>query len=209
MKNIYILLFVILSLMITGCDSSDDTVQDTGVSTEATEKYFGFADKKSVTYEGTQTINDNTAPVSFDVFIEVDELTFSKKTFKVTWKSSIGIPFEEWYEIKDASVYKIAQKYTENSQEKNIIFKNPVLFGTNPLKDGDHLKTETDGETYTYIISNFNYKTLNNDFGSVKRIIAQEGSASNEYYLKENEGFVGFKFNNHPGLYTIEVELKK
>lgn len=207
MRNVFVFSLLLLSLL--GCESSDSGSQDAGVTTEATERYFGFVDKRSLTYEGTQTVNNNTAPVSFEVFTEVDNLTFSRKTFKVTWRSSIGIPFEEWYEVKDAYVYKIAQRYIEDSREKKIVFSKPILFGSNPLKDGDNLKTETDGVSYTFIISNFNYKTLENDFGSVKRIIGQEGTAANEYYLKENEGFVGFKFSNHPALYTIVVELKK
>lgn len=209
MKRLIPIFVLAMIFIFIGCDDSKGSIEDAGVTTEATERYFGFVDKKSVTYEGTQTINNNTAPVSFDVTIDVDTQTLSKKTFKVTWRSSIGVPFEEWYEVKDDSVYKVAQKYTEQSQEKNIIFTTPILFGKNPLKDGDNLKTETNGATYTYIISNFTYKTYNNDFGEVKRIIGNENGAANEYYLKENEGFVGFKFNNHPALYTIEVEKKK
>ncbi len=209
MKNLSYLLLFIVGTVCFGCDDSEGKSTDAGITTEATEKYFGFEDKKITTYEGTQTVNDNTAPVTFDVLIEVDTQTFSRKTFKLIWKSSIGIPFEEWYEVKDDAVYKVAQRYIENSAEKNVIFSTPVLFGKNPLKDGENLKTETDGNTYTFIISNYNYKTYKNDFGEVKRIIGSENGASNEYYLKENEGFVGFKFNNHPGLYTIDVERKK
>jgi len=209
MNKTFLLLFLAIALSICACGGSDSGSNDAGITTEETEKYFGFEDKKTTTYEGTQTINNNTAPASFDVSIEVDNQTFSRKTFKVTWRSSIGIPFEEWYEVSGDSVYKIAQRYTENSQEKNTIFKTPILFGKNPLKDGENMKTETDGETYTFIINNYQYKTFNNDFGSVKRIIGSEGKASNEYYLKENEGFVGFKFSNHPALFIIEVEKKK
>lgn len=206
-RNVSVLSILLLSLL--GCEGSDNGSQDAGVTTEATERYFGFIDKRTLTYKGTQAVNNNTAPVSFEVLTEVDNLTFSRRTFKVTWRSSIGIPFEEWYEVKDAYVYKIAQRYIEDSQEKNIVFSKPILFGSNPLKDGDNLKTEIDGVSYTFIISSFSYKTLENDFGPVKRIIGQEGAAANEYYLKENEGFVGFKFSNHPALHTIEVELQK
>ncbi len=209
MYKLMVPIFCAAVLIFFGCDDSESKTADAGITTEATEKYFGFVDKKKTTYEGTQTVNNNTAPVEFDVEINVDTQTLSKKTFKMTWKSSIGIPFEEWYEVKDDTVYKVAQKYTENSQEKSIIFSTPILFGKNPLKDGENLKTETNGATYTYIISNYNYKTFKNDFGEVKRIIGSENNASNEYYLKENEGFAGFKFNNHPGLLTIDVEKKK
>ncbi|MCX7958271.1 MAG: hypothetical protein N3B13_04425 [Deltaproteobacteria bacterium] len=209
MKRLIVLSVFAVIFVLYGCDDSEGGSSDAGITTESTEKYFGFSDKKTITYEGTQTVKNNTAPVTFEVTMDIDTQTLSRKTFKVTWKSSIGIPFEEWYEVKNDSVYKVAQKYTENSQEKTVIFSTPVLFGKNPLRDGENLKTETNGATYTFIISNYNYKTYKNDFGEVKRIIGSENNASNEYYLKENEGFVGFKFNNHPGLYTIDVEKKK
>lgn len=208
MKAIY-LFFCLSILFIYGCDEDSSDLSDAGITTEATETYFGFKDNKTITYEGTQTVNGNTAPITFDVSINVDSQTFGRKTFKMTWRSSIGVPFEEWFEIKQDSLFKVAQRYTENNQEKVLIFKTPVLFGKNPLKDGDNLKTEVEGKTYSYIISNYNYKTFKNDFGEVKRIIGSEDGASNEYYLKENEGFVGFRFNNHKGLYTIDVEMKK
>lgn len=204
-------LILLTGLVLVGCDESDNKSADTGITTEATEKYFGFVDKKSVTYEGTQTINDNTAPATFTVTMEIDNQTLSKKTFKLTWKSTIGVQLEEWYEIKDDTVYKVAMKYIESkeSKEKNIIFSTPIVFGKNPLKDGANYKTETDGSTYTYIVSTYNYKTFKNDFGEVKRIIGNEDTASNIYYLKENEGFVGFKFDNHPALFTLEIEIQK
>jgi|GEM_PF-2435914 len=209
MKKIGSLLFVAIVPLLYACSDSANNSKDAGITTEDTERYFGFVDKKTTTYEGTQTIENKSAPVSFEVTIEVDNQTFSFKTFKVTWRSSIGIPLQEWYRVDGDSVYRIAQEYIENSQEKRIVFKNPVLFGKNPLRDGQNLKTETDGETYTYIVSDYQYKTFKNDFGEVKRIIGSEGKASNEYYLKENEGFVGFKFSNHPALYSIEVEKTK
>ncbi|MGB9600204.1 MAG: hypothetical protein ACP5QK_10135 [Myxococcota bacterium] len=209
MKSLFYL--CIIGIMISsGCnDSGDNTPDAGGITTEATEKYFGFEDKKVISYEGTQIVNNNTAPATFDISIDIDTVTLGRKTFKMTWRSSIGIPFEEWFEVKDDTVYKVAQRYVENSLEKKIIFSTPIVFGKNPLKDGENLKTETDGGTYTYIVSNYQYRTYKNDFGEVKRIIGSENGASNEYYLKENEGFAGFKFNNHPALFTIEVEKKK
>lgn len=209
MRALFVVSLMGVLILSVGCGDSEENTADVGITTEATEKYFGFVDKTTISYEGTQTVNNNTAPATFDVSIDVDTQTLGKKTFKMTWKSSIGIPFEEWFEVKDDTVYKVAQRYTENSQEKNIIFSTPIVFGKNPLKEGENLKTETNGATYTYIVSNYQYKTYKNDFGEVKRIIGSENNASNEYYLKENEGFVGFKFNNHPALFTIEVEKKK
>ena len=209
MNKISFLLFLTAAILLYGCDDSSNDFKDAGITTEDTERYFGFVDKKTITYEGTQTIQDSSAPVSFEVTIDADSQTFSFKTFKVTWRSSIGIPLIEWYKVEGDSVYRIAQEYTEGTQEKRVIFKNPILFGKNPLKDGQNLKTESDGETYTYIVSNYQYKTFRNDFGEVKRIIGSEGNASNEYYLKENDGFVGFKFSNHPALFSIEVEKIK
>ncbi|MCX7945255.1 MAG: hypothetical protein N2746_12175 [Deltaproteobacteria bacterium] len=208
MKRFIILSVFVMIVAFYGCEGSEGESSDAGITTESTEKYFGFSDKKTVTYEGSQTVNNSTAPIAFELTMDIDDQTFSRKTFKVTWKSSIGIPFEEWFEIKNDSVYKVAQRYVENNVEKNITFSTPILFGKNPLKDGDNLKTETNGAVYNYIISSYTYKTYKNDFGEVKRIIASEGNASNEYYLKENEGFVGFKFNNHPALYTLEIEKK-
>lgn len=215
MKELLVALSLCLLLgaaLAVSCGDDEETAADAGGATsEQTEAYFGLV-AGTKKYTGTQTVGEVESPAEYEISIAADTTSFTnRRTIARTWKSGGFEMLTEWFEAEGAGLFYLRFRYMDaQSQERDIHFETPILYGKNPWSDADPpLSTTVGTEVYEYSIIKESVEVPAGTFDNALKVVTREGSRTGAYHWVPDEGTASFRINDHPALGTLQLGLAK
>jgi hypothetical protein len=195
--------------VVVSCGEEDEAIHDAGGATsEQTEAYFGLV-AGAKKYTGTQGTGEDETVADYEVSIAADTTSFTnRRTIARKWKAGGFEMLTEWFEAKGPELFYIRYRYMDaQSQERDIHFETPILYGKNPWSEADPpLSTTVGSETFEYSLLKESIDVPAGTFEDVFKVVTREGSRkAGSYHWVPNEGIVAFKINEHPALGTLLV----